>query len=97
MSVYHPGYDRKLRTMDYFLQIYLTFFFTFMRFYLLGNPKAEKFKNDRSISNRGKNINAVQYSFDEVRIFYTFYLIFYLISKLLELVIQFWHLLLQPF
>ena len=52
--------------MDYFLQIYLTFFFTFMRFYLLGNPKADAFKDDRSIKNRGRNINDIDYSIEEV-------------------------------
>lgn len=52
--------------MDYFLQIYFTFFFTFMRFYLFGNPKADAFKNDRSIANRGKNINDINYTIEEV-------------------------------
>jgi hypothetical protein len=56
--------------MDYFLQIYLTFFFTFLRFYVLGNPKAESFKNDRSIANRGRNINDINYGLDEVKIIF---------------------------
>jgi len=51
-----------------------------MRFYLFGNPKADAFKDDRSIKNRGRNINDLDYSLEEVRnflkIFYFFYLSF---------------------
>jgi len=38
-----------------------------MRFYIFGNPKAEKFINDRSIENRGKNINSLSYTIEEVK------------------------------
>ena len=65
-AIYHPGYGRTLRVMDYFLQIYLTFFFTFFRFYIFGNPKADSFKNNRTLANRGKNINNLNYTLEEV-------------------------------
>lgn len=73
LTIYHPGYNRPLRIMDYFLQIYFTFFFTFMRFYMFGNPKADAFKDDRSIKNRGRNINDINYSIEEVKNFPRFF------------------------
>ena len=33
---------------------------------MFGNPKADNFKNDRSIANRGRNINDIDYSIEEV-------------------------------
>ena len=55
--------------MDFFLSVYLTFFFTFLRFHIYGNPKAEKFMNDRSITDRKKNLNDIKYDFVNVKFF----------------------------
>jgi hypothetical protein len=66
-TIFHPLYNRKLRVMDFFLSVYLTFFFTFLRFHTFGNPEADKFKNDRSIQNRAKNLNDIKYDFIAVK------------------------------
>jgi hypothetical protein len=40
-----------------------------MRFYIFGNPKAEKFINERSIINRGKTIYSLEYTIVEVKLY----------------------------
>jgi len=68
-NIYDPIYNRKLRIMDFFFNLYLTFFFTLLPFYATDNTELDAMKANRSIQNRNKSINDLQASLKQVLIF----------------------------
>lgn len=55
--------------MDFFFNLYLTFFFTLLPFYATDNTELDAMKANRSIQNRNKSINDLQASLKQVLIF----------------------------
>ena len=71
-NIYDPIYNRKLRTMDFFLIIYLSFFFTLLPFYMTDNSQLIEMAANRSIHSRNKTVNDLQTSIKQVNFTYLF-------------------------
>ena len=65
-------YSRKVRTMDFFLTIYLTFFFTLLPFYVSDNSQLADLAANRSIQNRNKSVNDLQVLLKQVKLILNF-------------------------
>ena len=65
-TIYDPHYNRKVRTLDFFLNIYLTFFFTLFPYYAGDNPELTAMAANRSIQNRNKGVNDLKVQFNQV-------------------------------
>lgn len=66
MNIHDPLYSRKLRVLDFFLRIYLTFFFTLLPFYVTENSQLAELVDNRSISNRNKGVNELEATLKQV-------------------------------
>jgi len=66
MHIYSPYYARTLRVLDFFLSVYLSFFFTLLPFYYTDNSQLVEMAKNRSIQNRNKNINDVSAKIEQV-------------------------------
>jgi len=53
-NIYDPIYNRKIRTMDFFFSIYLTFFFTLLPFNVTDNSQLVDMMANRTIQSRYK-------------------------------------------
>jgi hypothetical protein len=58
--------------MDFFLIIYLTFFFTLLPFYVTDNSQLIEMAANRSIQSRNKTVNDLQASIKQVNFTYLF-------------------------
>lgn len=69
-NIYDPIYNRKIRTLDFFLVIYLTFFFTLLPFNITDNSELIKLEMKRSIKNRRKSVNDLEVQINQVNNFF---------------------------
>jgi len=69
MHIYSPYYARTLRVLDFFLSIYLSFFFTLLPFYYSDNSQLVNMAENRSIQNRNKTVNDLDASIKQVKYF----------------------------
>lgn len=69
LNIYDPVYNRKIRVMDFFLIIYLSFFFTLLPFYMTDNSQLMELAANRSIQNRNKNVDDLNASIKQVKKF----------------------------
>jgi len=53
--------------MDFFLNIYLTFFFTLLPFYVTDNKQLVDLAANRAIQNRNKTINDLNVALEQVK------------------------------
>jgi len=56
--------------MDFFLNIYLSFFFTLLRFYFTDNSQLIEMAANRSVESRYKKINDLDVSKKQVNFFF---------------------------
>jgi len=54
--------------MDFFLNIFLTFFFSLLPFYVTDNSELVDLAANRSIQNRNKTVNDLQVAFKQVKL-----------------------------
>ena len=69
MHIYSPYYGRTLRVMDFFLAIYLSFFFQLLPLYYTDNSELLDMAAERSIKNRNKRVGDLEVSIKQVRYF----------------------------
>ncbi len=69
-GIYNPLYNRKVRVMDFFLNIYLSFFFTLLPFYNIENSQLSEMIAIRSVEYRYKTVNDLEIKFKQVILIY---------------------------
>ena len=74
LHIYNPIYARSLRVMDFFMSIFLSFYFTLLPFYYTQNTELVDIANERKIENRNKKINDFQATSKQVKKIKYFYL-----------------------
>ncbi len=72
MSIINIGstYNRSLRVLDFFLKIYMTFFFSLVPFVMKDNSKLIENMTKRDIKDFGKDIDDIGFDIIQVRIDY---------------------------